>query len=378
MKRIITIALSAILAVAVSAQPQTPVDKMWEEIAAILFGTRQDTKMKVNHGDGVIRYVQNGIVGKSFLCSTSCDGVTSSLQMTPEEAEAANARNSMRFDSIFSIVRHHLDSLMVISEESYHFESHAHGIDTITYSLCLKNSKDLVRKYKAEDGSMIYPDAAEIVFFDFTTSLQPCGKHAKGFGMLGYNKNVYLPTRESFYFDKQSYLQTIMPLLKQKGIKSWNFLWKQSEDYDVDANWSQDFVSALRMGSFGPKNAGQTIGTMYFIPREKTELADALFTAIDSATLHYTEIHPEQMFRYSYNTKESVMQYTEGSHLSDLFDGTTGEGNVSIQVLYGITPQGYYVVIADVENNFCIPKEWYALKSFVNGKKEYVKGAKIK
>ena len=86
MKRIITIALSAILAVAVSAQPQTPVDKMWEEIAAILSGTRQDSKMKVNHGDGVIRYVQNGLVGRFSLCSTSCDGVTSSLQMTPEEA----------------------------------------------------------------------------------------------------------------------------------------------------------------------------------------------------------------------------------------------------------------------------------------------------
>lgn len=71
--------------------------------------------------------------------------------MTSEEIEAANERNrKMVFGRIFGAIRHNLDSLMVFSEESYHFESHHHGTDTIKYSLCLKNSEDTVRKYKAE------------------------------------------------------------------------------------------------------------------------------------------------------------------------------------------------------------------------------------
>ena len=376
MKRIITIALSAMLTIAASAQDRTPMDKIWEEIEKIM-SVRQDSKMKINHGDGQLLYVHNGIVGKDFLCSTDCEGVTSSFEnMTPEEIEAANERNRKVFDGIFGAIRHNLDSLMEISEESYHFESHSHGTDTITYSLCLKNGEYSVAKIKANDGTMFYPGALEIVFFNFTASPKPCGKHIRGFGTLGYNKRLPLPGGKSYYFDKEPYLETIKPLLKQKGIKSWNFKWAQSDDYDIDSNRYQEFESSERVGSFGPKNAGQTLGTMYFIPREQKELAEVIFTSIDSTTLHYTEIHPEQMFRYIYRVKEEVMQYSESSNISTLFEGTTGKGNVSTRVFFGITPKGFYVAIADVENNFCIPKEWYKLKSFIDGKKEYIKGGK--
>ena len=44
-----------------------------------------------------------------------------------------------------------------------------------------------------------------------------------------------------------------------------------------------------------------------------------------------------------------------------------------MRVLFGITPKGYYVAIADAENNFCIPKEWPLLKSVVDGHKKYIK-----
>ena len=375
MKRIVTIILSVSLSVTLSAQDRTPMDKIWEDIEKII-QVRQDSKMKINHGDGVVRYVHNGMVGEEYLCTKDCGGIVLD-NMTSAEIEAANERNrKMVFGRIFGTIRHHLDSLMAFSEECYHFESHSNGTDTINYSLCLKNSKDSVWKYKADDGSMVYPDAIETVFFDFTTSPKPCGKHVRGFGTLGYNKNVFLPNRQSYYFDKQSYLDVIMPLLKRKDVQSWSFMWTHSADYDLQSNWKKEFVGGVLVGDFGPKNAGQTVGTMYFIPRDKGEFAEAVFTAIDSATLNYTDIHPEQMFRYSYRVKEEVMQYTESSNISTLFEGTTGKGNVSTRVLFGITPKGYYVAIADVENNFCIPKEWHVLKSFVNGRKEYIKGGK--
>ena len=362
------------LTIAGSAQERTPVEKIWETIQKVT-GYRQDSKLKVNHGDGVIRYVQNGPVGKEFMCSTDCEGVTTSFNnFTPKEIEAVNEKNSKIFDEIFGAIRYQLDSLMEVSEESYHFESHSHDKDTIIYSLCLKNGADSVRKFKTNDGSMNYPDATEVVFLNYTGGMKPCGKHVRGFGMLGYNKNVFLPNRESFYFDKESYLEKITPILKQKGIKAWSFKWAQSDDYDIDAHHDKEFVSATRVHQ--PKNAGQAIGTMYFIPREKIELAEEIFTAIDSITLNYTEVHPEQMFRYYYNVKEQVMQYTESNNITDFFEGNTGKFHVSTHVLFGITPKGYYVAIVDVENNFCIPKEWYMLKSFIDGKKEYIKGAK--
>ena len=260
---------------------------------------------------------------------------------------------------------------MAISEESYHFESHSHDADTITYSLCLKNGGDSIAKIKANDGTMFYPEALETVFLNYTASPKPCGKHIRGFGTLGYNKRLPLPGGKSYYFDKQPYLDKIIPVLKRKDIKSWSFKWAQSDDYDIDAHHDKEIYSATRVHL--PKNAGHIIGTMYFIPREKTRLAEEIFTTIDSITLNYTEIHPEQMFMYIYNVKKEVMQYTESSNLSTLFEGTTGKGHVSTCVLFGITPKGYYVAIADRENNACIPKEWSTLKSFFNGEKKYIR-----
>ena len=120
---------------------------------------------------------------------------------------------------------------------------------------------------------------------------------------------------------------------------------------------------------------------MYFIPREKTKLAEEIFTKIDSLTLNYTDIHPEQRFRYTYNVKDELMRWnnTNAHDLSLMFEGVTGVDDLffkSLFVLFGITPQGYYIAITDSENKFCIPKEWYCLKSFVDGKKEYIKGTK--
>ena len=380
MKRIITIILSAVLTISVSAQERTPVEKIWEEVFNIT-GARQDSKMKINHGNGMVMYVHNGPLGKYFECSKDCGGDISPYwaNMKPEEVEESNKRNGKIFDGIFNAVRHNLDSLMALSEESYHFESHNHDADTITYSLCLRNNKESVKKIKMNDGSMGFPDAEETVSFNYTANNKSCasGKHFRGYGILAYNKNVFLPNRKSYFFDKQPYLDLITSFLKQKKIKSWDFKWVTSEDYLMDSNNRKEFRFIID----SRHENGQTLGTMYFIPREKIKLADEIFTAIDSLTLNYTDIHPEQRFRYTYNVKDELMRCTDtNAHdLFWLFEGTTGFNdlfNKSIYVFWGITPQGYYIAITDSENYFCIPKEWYCLKSFVDGKKEYIKGAK--
>ena len=61
MKRIGTIILSVSLSVSISAQDRTPMDNIWEDIEKII-SNRQDSKMKINHGDGQLLYVHNGIV----------------------------------------------------------------------------------------------------------------------------------------------------------------------------------------------------------------------------------------------------------------------------------------------------------------------------
>lgn len=374
MKQILII-ISLCCCINMSAQDRTPLDKVYEDISTIISVPYSGYKQKINHGDGVVMYVHNDMLGKEFLCSKECGTSDYFGDMTTEEVKQANDRNGKMFDSMFRIVCSNLDSLIQVSEESYHHESHVKGNDTIIYSICMKNGEDTVKAIKALDGSMIFPNALEIVSFNFTAAPKSCGKHVRGMGTLSYNKNVYLPNRKSTYFEKEPYLKKIIPILKQKGIKFWNFTWAQSADFDIQANMGKEFAWGESM-SF--TNEGHTTGTMYFIPREKKVLAEDIFASIDSITLAHTDIHPEQMFRYVYNVPERVMQYE--NVITELFSGTTqlyddraAEAHVYVKLLLGISPEGYYVAVVDATNSFYMPKEWYKLKSFVDGKKKYIK-----
>ena len=368
MKQILTI-ISLFCSIGMSAQDRTPLDKVFDEISTILSVPSNNYKMKINHGDGVVMYVHNDVIGKHFLCTKECGTSNDSGGMTTEEVELANERNKEIFDAIFKVVGDNLDSLMQISEESYHYESHVDGNDTIIYSICIKNGEDTVKAIKASNGSMIFPNALETVSLDFTTSKKACGKHVSGMEILSFYKNVYLPERKSYLFEKEPYLKKIIPLLKHKGIKSWKFTWAQGADFDVDANMGKEFLWGE---SVGFTNEGHTTGTMYFIPREKKELAEAIFTSIDSITLAHTDLHPEQRFSYEYNVPERVLQNIEAKHITQMFNGRTGEEHVSTKVLLGATPEGYYIAVMDATNSLFVPHEWYKLKSFVDGKKKYL------
>lgn len=380
MKKIALSIITLAISINMFAQDRTPVDKIYEDIAPITEHLHIPTKQKINHGDGVVMYVQNDVVGKMFLCTKECgeeypyDEVLRSYSV--EKIDSINNENKKVFDGMFGTFKHHLDSLMLTAQESYHYESHSQGKDTILYSICIKNGADSIRKVKASNGIMIYPDALETLSFNFTDGYKPCGKHISGMGWLSYNKNVFLPDRKSDYFKKEPYLETILPVLKRKGVKSWTFRWGQSDNYDVDKNWREEFVVGHQVDIKGPdgrkSNVGQTSGTMYFIPIEKRALAEDIFTAIDSLTLDHTNIYPEQMFRYTYNVKENVMGTLGNTYISQLFEGTTSDGYHATHVYLGITPEGFYVMIADREKNFWIPREWSVLKSYFDGKKKYI------
>ena len=368
MKQILII-ISLFCCISMAAQDRTPLDKVFDEISTILSVPSNNYKQKINHGDGVVMYVHNDVIGKHFLCTKECGTPDYIEGMTTEEVELANANNGKIFDAIFKVVGDNLDSLMQISEESYHHESHIDGNDTIIYSICLKNGEDTAKAIKASDGSMIFPNALETVSLNFTTSNKACGKHVSGMGILSYNKNVYLPERKSYLFEKEPYLKKIIPLLKQKGVKSWKFTWAQGAHFDVDANMGKEIAWGE---SVAFTNEGHTTGTMYFIPREKKDLAESIFTSIDSITLAHTDLHPEQRFSYAYNAPERVLRNIEAKHITQMFNGRTGEEHVSTKVLLGATPEGYFIAVMDVTNSLFVPHEWYKLKSFVDGKKKYI------
>ena len=221
------------------------------------------------------------------------------------------------------------------------------------------------------DITYITPDDDETVSFNYTRNKRNFDYRGyPDFVNLEYHKNVFLPNKQDQDFDKSSYLKEIAPILKHKDIESWDFKWSQRKGYDIKNNIEDILFVNHLSGDY--QNEGQATGTMYFIPKEKKELAKSVLASLDRITLKYTEANPNLRYTYFYDMKDWAMRYTEGvgHNIKEMF---IANAETSTEVFYGVSSQGYYVAIADTEKNFCIPREWYALKSFDNGKKEYIK-----
>ena len=385
MKRIITIVLSVMLAITASAQSKTLLDNILEAVNETC-----DDKI-IYHLDEPNR-----------ICTNQYYTITFDINL-----EDIFLRNSSHNDSISrkqvllsSHFRNSLDSLMKIAEESYHYETHYKGeADTIMYSICLSNIDGGVKRRINNHGQVVYPDAIESISYDFnswhyksdsyyqkkdtifegvkvpiyTKIEQKIDTILGGRGEFTYTKAELID--EVRPFNKEQYYQIIQPVLKQKGIKSWKFKWEINDDYEYNpkeytkGNWS---IS-------GPGGATRE-GTMYFIPKKNKELGDNTFSAIDSLTFNYIHNNPEQDFYYSFNQHNKAKTaldpngWIELRHiLSAHFDIDNGD---RVEVLVGCTEAGYYIVVSENNGTNGFPREWYRLKSFNNGKKEYIKGSK--
>ena len=101
MKRIITIILSAILTITVSAQDKNPVEKICEEIYSAVPGLPcLDDKQKSYNGDGLVVYSHRAYFDGIFCTKDS-----------------AEYKKKKVIKKILGIIRHNLDSLIKSSED---------------------------------------------------------------------------------------------------------------------------------------------------------------------------------------------------------------------------------------------------------------------
>lgn len=382
MKRIITIVLSVMLAITASAQTKTLLDNILEAVNETC-----DYKVIYHLGE------------PARICTDQHYTITFDINLE----DIFSHRNSPHNDSISrkqvllsSHFRNSLDSLMKIAEESYHYETHYKGeADTIMYSICLSNIDGGVKRRINNQGQVVYPDAIESISYDFNSwHYKSDSYHQKKYTIFeGVKVPIYtkieqkidtiLGGRGSFRyskaelideirpFNKEQYYQIIQPVLKQKGIKSWKFKWEINDDYEYNPK-------EYTHGYWSISGGGATReGTMYFIPKENKDLGDKTFSAIDSLTFNYISNNYEQDFYYrsnQHNEAKTTFVPNELRHiLSAHFNIDNGD---RVEVLVGYTEVGYYIVVSENNGSNGYPVEWYCLKSFNNGKKEYIKGYK--
>ena len=375
MKRttIITALLTACL-VGASAQKATPIDHMVTQLGELIYGGIQTSQ--ANHGIGTTVSTQAFIDITDYCAMETCGLGADSLEIV----EAVNEKNRKTYDRMLSIIRHGLDSITALPavEESYHFESHHKGIDTIRYSICLSGGEHQNRYHSPQFGFLYseHPNA-ELISFYYTTRPKRCGKHFYGWGELRYSRTEPIPgNKESVKFNWEQYLQAVTPILNQRGITQRKFRWVRDGSI---ANESEFFVTRTDIGQI---STGETSGTLYFIPRNREDLMESVVKDLKAATLDYIHEHPEQYYAYKFNSSFRPVSETDGRNwpnVSQMFRTirqNDEQHDYSGYVFLGSDIRGYYILLCDVTDAMGLPAEWPILQSVVNGKKTYYKGMK--
>ena len=380
MKKIFTVILLASVAIAARSQQSNPQLHQLEQFI-------QEQGYAVSHTQAT--GTERGISHQwSALLNAYIIHPQSAIDSTM--SEAALRRIVHQYDSINHLRRLHLtqalDSIRTTfahlgkdASESYLYEYHKDGTDTIKYSLAFRRDDGALRTYRY-NNSVSFRNAGEVALFDYTRRDDSDGWGATDWG---YYSHLYTIGNDISWddmqpFDHAAFEALIAPALKAakklKGAKAYPVYWRHDEGFNDDVGPNGNLVGkTVRQSDYGPNSHyGLTNGTLYFIPIQHEAEAKALYRQIDSLAHSYVDSHPEQYYTYTFS---SDFRY---GNLRDMVLGQDfkDDSNYSLKALADET--GFYILSINTKGELWIPRDWPRLKSYINGERVYLKGMKPK
>ena len=196
MKRFIIISLLTVNLMNVSAQNTGILDDLFRKIEVIM--PNQIRKIRANYGKHQTETIVYANAGTNDFCSKGVCGsennYTDSLwNAVSEFPEVVTAMlDYEKKERLLYCVHHALDSISALPRtvESYHFEKHQLGIDTVRYSICLKRGPEHRITYDSIMDCQVYSRelGPETITFSYETNQKFCGKHFEGWGHIEYSK----------------------------------------------------------------------------------------------------------------------------------------------------------------------------------------------
>lgn len=278
---------------------------------------------------------------------------------------------AMAIDSIRSI----FSKLSAEAAESYLYEYHNDGIDTIQYAMAYARPTEKLKKYKSTyDGSMRFYDASEVASFKF---IKEKDHIKKGSFNHTYEISDLKSYNNSEDFDVEGFEKIIIPIIenatKQKGIKTYPVYWRHDEGFDVKDFRTELLVKqTITTSTDGEKDKheGLTTGTHLFIPLQYEELAEDLLHQLDSLSFDYVNRHPEQFYHYQFNAHFS-------DYYIDIVKGTVWKTEQKSESEYHLSchrdKDGFHILSTFTKGERWVPLNFAYLKSYINGERVYRK-----
>ena len=317
-----------------------------------------------------------------------------------QQIDSINALTCQQLMDALDTIRLAFSSVRKEASESYMYEYHKEGNDSISYSVAFSHSDSPLEKTPWGD----YVHAREALKFRCETS-----KSSKIYGdgwwyrsdpetdSLGLAINGWYQGPFAHYyhyfeeprgiskedmkpFDIAAFEAHIQPafesLKKLKEAKTYPVYWQHDEGYVGTGN---ELLAGLRFDYSHP--AGLTTGTYYFIPVQHK--AEPIFDRLDSLAHDYVNRHPEQP--YTYHHIPIILRIHPSGYIfhdvlyhkyGDIVEVDSDECDIN-STKYNLRcyqdDEGLHILSITTKGRLWIPKGFQKMKRWVNGKATYRK-----
>lgn len=268
------------------------------------------------------------------------------------------------------------------ASESYMYEYHKQGIDTIKYSLTFRRENDTLQSSRQGNLNPVWVgNAREAANVDYLRHPREQGGFWEACSIVhSYSIPTGITRDDMQCFDTTAFKAHIQPVFdkikKLKGAKVYPAHWQHDRNYCNPKDFP-DFWYII--GSNGEKiyPSGLNTGTHYFIPSQYKEETKALYGQLNSLIYDYVNSHPEQYYDFRY--RPSISRYSLVISIDPIFSGCRGRNSDIFRIYCDTDEDGNsHFFILNNEGSGRAPKEWLTLKSYINGEKVYIKGMEPK
>ena len=266
------------------------------------------------------------------------------------------------------------------STESQQYEYHKNGTDTVEYAMGFVNPRFKYKPTLNTGKRVFFANAYETADFYYRRNEDGWDN---GHYSHRHKERPGVADSDMKPLDIAAFEAHLQPALKSamalRGAYSCPIYWRH------DAGFKDDYQGGLHMKYFSDSKDGSGLATgiRYFIPAQYKNEANRLFQQVDSLTYDYINLHRNQYY-YMYNHRTDLPYPADDDevnwYIRDTFNGTILQGieykngkNYILTVLR--RDDGLHILSFSSKGSAWMPKEWYKIKSYINGKLVYLKSA---
>jgi len=296
-------------------------------------------------------------------------------QLLDEKEDSAIRAHWRNLREANKVIRRTLSELTEDAAESYSYEYHQNGHDTIIITIALKpyENEPIPKKFEyPEYDSYGTGKTPEMVYFRFTDSDRGLKNRMSpiGLGELRVNTIVDTALYATKDFDVDALYKAIQPFFRDKSIKRHEIHCQHDSTFNIDENASIFIDESFNRAEQSVRRRGDNHLTVYKFTSEEKAKAK-LHQVMECVRQHIVD-HPKEAYTIcsdEYFPPLNSARMFRGEAYRNM--GEIDEPRKSMTIDALMDENGFYIFINKWDDDEYFPFDWKRLKEMVNGKIVY-------